>query len=80
MTANARKQVAFRNHCTPLGVEPTKHNGSLEAFVMPYGTIIFIALILVVACSILYWLSALCGNHPKRNGKALKKHPLSNWK
>jgi hypothetical protein len=28
---------------------------------MLYGTIIFIALILVVACSLLYWLSALCG-------------------
>ena len=40
---------------------------------MPYGTIIFIALILVVACSLLYWLSALCGHylHPKRDGKAL---------
>jgi hypothetical protein len=41
---------------------------------MPYGTIIFMALILVVACSLLYWLSALCGDysHPKRDGKALK--------
>jgi hypothetical protein len=49
---------------------------------MPYGTIIFIALVLVVACSLLYWLSALCGDysHQKRDGKALKKHPLSNWK
>jgi hypothetical protein len=49
---------------------------------MPYGTIIFIALILVVACSLLYWLSALCGHylHPKRDGKALKKPLLSNWK
>ena len=38
---------------------------------MPYGTIIFIALILVVACSLLYWLSALCGDysHPKRDRK-----------
>jgi hypothetical protein len=39
---------------------------------MPYGTIIFIALILVVACCLLYWLSTLCGDdysHPKRNGK-----------
>ena len=27
---------------------------------MPNGTIIFIALILVVACSLLCWLSALC--------------------
>jgi hypothetical protein len=34
---------------------------ALKARVMPYGTIIFIALILVVACSLLYWLSALCG-------------------
>jgi hypothetical protein len=43
---------------------------------MLHGTIIFIALILVVACSLLYWLSALCGDypHPKRDGKALKKH------
>jgi hypothetical protein len=49
---------------------------------MPYETIIFIALILVVACSLLYWLSALCGDysHPKRDGKALKKPALSNWK
>ena len=49
---------------------------------MPYGTIIFIALVLVVACSLLYWLSTLCGDdpHPKRDGKALKKHLLSNWK
>jgi hypothetical protein len=49
---------------------------------MPYGTIIFIALILVVACSLLYWLSALCGDylHPKRDGTALKKPLLSNWK
>ena len=55
---------------------------ALEACVMPYGTIIFIALIMVVACSLLYWLSALGGDysHPKRDGKALKKHPLSNWK
>jgi hypothetical protein len=55
---------------------------ALEGRVMPYGTIIFIALILVVACCLLYWLSALCGDysHPKRDGKALKKHPLSNWK
>ena len=55
---------------------------ALEARVMPYGTIIFIALIMVVACSLLYWLSALCGDysHPKRDGKAPKKHPLSNWK
>ena len=44
---------------------------------MLYGTIIFAALILVVACSLLYWLSALCGDdysHPKRDGKALKKY------
>ena len=56
---------------------------ALEARIMPYGTIIFIALILVAACSLIYWLSALCGDdysHPKRDGKALKKHPLSNWK
>jgi hypothetical protein len=53
---------------------------ALEARVVHYGTIIFIALILVVACSILYWLSALCGDHRTRDGKALKKHPLSNWK
>jgi hypothetical protein len=33
---------------------------ALEARVIPYGTILFIALILVVACSLLYWLSALC--------------------
>ena len=34
--------------------------------------IIFMALILVVACSLLYWLSALCGDysHPKRDGNA----------
>jgi hypothetical protein len=55
---------------------------ALEACVMPYGTIIFIALILVAACSFFYWLSALCGDysHPRRDAKALKKHPLSNWK
>jgi hypothetical protein len=49
---------------------------------MPYGTIIFIAVILVVACSLLGWLSARCGDypHPKRDGKALKKPLLSNWK
>jgi hypothetical protein len=49
---------------------------------MLYGTIIFMALILVVACSLLYWLSVLCGDysHPKRDGKALKKPLLSNWK
>ena len=35
---------------------------------MPYGTIIFIALILVVACSLLGWLSALLADtHPKRD-------------
>ena len=28
---------------------------------MHYGTIIFIAFILVVACGLIYWLSALCG-------------------
>ena len=45
---------------------------------MPYGTIIFIALILVVACSLLGWLSALLADtRPKRDGK---KPPLSNWK
>ena len=38
------------------------------------GTIIFIALILVVACSLLGWLSA--DTHPKRDGKALKKPPI----
>jgi hypothetical protein len=49
---------------------------------MPYGTIIFIALILVVASCLLYWLSALCGDYanPKRDGKPIKRHPLSNWK
>jgi hypothetical protein len=49
---------------------------------MPYETIIFIALILVLACTLLYWLSALCGDYsrPKRQGKALKKHLLSIWK
>ena len=45
------------------------------------GTVIFIALILVVACSLLGWLSALLADtHPKRDGKALKKPPISNWK
>ena len=45
------------------------------------GTIFFIALVLVVACSLLGWLSALLADtHPKRDGKALKKPPLSNWK
>ena len=45
------------------------------------GTIIFIAVILVVACSLLGWLSALLADTDlKRDGKALKKHPLSNWK
>jgi hypothetical protein len=55
---------------------------ALEARVMPYGTIIFIAFILVVACSLLYWLSTLCGDYSrrKRDGKVLKKHPLSNGK
>ena len=48
---------------------------------MPYGTIIFIALILVVACSLLGWLSALLADtNPKRDGKALKKPPISNRK
>ena len=49
---------------------------------MPYGTIIFIALILVVACGLIYWLSALCADHshPKGDRKALKKPPVSNWK
>jgi hypothetical protein len=41
---------------------------ALEARVVPYGTIIFIALILVVACSLLYWLSALCGTTRTRSG------------
>jgi hypothetical protein len=45
------------------------------------GSIIFIALILVVACSLLGWLSALLADtHPKRDAKALKKPPISNWK
>ena len=35
---------------------------------MPYGTIIFIALILVVACSLLYWLSALCAEPCRSSG------------
>ena len=41
---------------------------------MPYGTIIFIALILAVACGLIYWVSALCADnsHPKRDRKALK--------
>ena len=48
---------------------------------MPYGTIIFIALILVVACSLLGRLSTLLADtDPKRDGKALKKPPISNWK
>jgi len=48
---------------------------------MPYGTIIFIALILAVACGLLGWLSALLADtHPKRDGKAFKNPPLSNWK
>jgi hypothetical protein len=43
---------------------------------MPYGTIISIALILVVACSLLGWLSALLADtDPKRDGKALKTLP-----
>jgi hypothetical protein len=35
---------------------------------------------IVLTSGLLYWLSALCGDysHPKRDGKALKKHPLSN--
>jgi hypothetical protein len=45
------------------------------------GSIIFIALILVVAYSLLGWLSALLADtQPKRDGKALKKPPISNWK
>ena len=49
--------------------------------VMPYGTIIFIALILAVACGLLGWLSALLADtQPKRDGKAFKKPPISNWK
>jgi hypothetical protein len=48
---------------------------------MPYGTITFIALILVVACSLLGWLSTLLADtDPKRDGKELKKPPISNWK
>jgi len=47
---------------------------------MPYGTIIFIALILVVACSLLGWLSALLADTHPKGGKALKKPPISNWK
>jgi hypothetical protein len=39
---------------------------ALEARVTPYGTIIFIAFILVVACSLLYWLSTLCGDYSRR--------------
>ena len=39
---------------------------------MPYGTIIFIALILLSAL--------LADTHPKRDGKPLKKPPISNWK
>ena len=45
------------------------------------GSIIFIALILVVACSLLGWLSTLLADtDPKRDGKELKKPPISNWK
>jgi hypothetical protein len=44
-------------------------------------TIIFIALILVVACGLLGWLSALLADtHPEGDGKALKKPPISNRK
>jgi hypothetical protein len=43
---------------------------------MPYGTIIFIALILVVACSLLYWLSALCGDYLTRSGTERRSRSL----
>ena len=36
---------------------------------MPYGTIIFIALILVVACSLLGWLSALLADTAPEAGR-----------
>ena len=48
---------------------------------MPYGTIIFIALILAVAVASSvgcrrYWRT----RSRKRDGKAFKKPPISNWK
>ena len=36
---------------------------------MPYGTILFIALILVVACSLLGWLSALLADTAPEAGR-----------